>query len=39
LLIDDIEDDSELRRGKKAIHLMYGVDIAVNAGNGKPRQP
>jgi len=33
LLIDDIEDDSELRRGKKAIHLMYGVDIAVNAGN------
>jgi geranylgeranyl pyrophosphate synthase len=34
LVVDDIEDNSELRRGKKCIHLIYGVDIAVNAGNG-----
>jgi geranylgeranyl pyrophosphate synthase len=34
LVVDDIEDASDLRRGKKCIHLIYGVDIAVNAGNG-----
>ncbi len=33
LLIDDIEDGSLKRRGKKAIHLLYGEDIAINAGN------
>jgi len=33
LVVDDIEDASDLRRGKKCIHLIYGVDIAVNAGN------
>ncbi|MFH1780027.1 MAG: polyprenyl synthetase family protein [Candidatus Micrarchaeota archaeon] len=33
LLVDDIEDDSLERRGKKCIHLLYGLDIAVNAGN------
>jgi len=33
LLVDDIEDNSEVRRGKKCIHLIYGVDVAINAGN------
>jgi len=33
LLIDDIEDDSELRRGKPCIHKIFGVDAAINAGN------
>eukprot|EP01124_Arcella_intermedia_P032867 TRINITY_DN774_c0_g1_i1.p1 TRINITY_DN774_c0_g1~~TRINITY_DN774_c0_g1_i1.p1 ORF type:complete len:451 (-),score=78.11 TRINITY_DN774_c0_g1_i1:342-1511(-) len=33
LMIDDVEDDSKLRRGKECIHLLYGVDIAINAGN------
>ncbi len=33
LIIDDIEDGSELRRGKPCIHRMYGTDVAINAGN------
>lgn len=33
LMIDDIEDDSDLRRGEACIHKKYGVDVAVNAGN------
>ncbi len=33
LIIDDIEDDSELRRGKPCIHHIYGTDVAMNAGN------
>eukprot|EP01087_Luapelamoeba_hula_P012747 TRINITY_DN358_c0_g2_i1.p1 TRINITY_DN358_c0_g2~~TRINITY_DN358_c0_g2_i1.p1 ORF type:complete len:360 (+),score=70.05 TRINITY_DN358_c0_g2_i1:121-1200(+) len=33
LVVDDIEDDSKVRRGKECVHLLYGVDIAVNAGN------
>jgi geranylgeranyl pyrophosphate synthase len=33
LIIDDIEDSSELRRGKPCTYRIYGVDIAVNAGN------
>lgn len=33
LIIDDIEDDSLLRRGKQCVHLRYGVDVAINAGN------
>lgn len=33
LVVDDIEDDSEVRRGKKCLHLIYGVDVAINAGN------
>ena len=33
LIVDDIEDESELRRGQPALHLRYGVDIALNAGN------
>lgn len=30
LIADDMEDSSEFRRGKKAIHLVYGHDIATN---------
>jgi len=33
ILVDDIEDDSDLRRGKPCIHKLFGVDVAVNAGN------
>jgi geranylgeranyl pyrophosphate synthase len=33
IMIDDIEDSSKLRRGKKCTHLLYGEDIAINAGN------
>ncbi|MBN2484014.1 MAG: polyprenyl synthetase family protein [Candidatus Omnitrophica bacterium] len=33
LIIDDIEDNSLLRRGDTSIHLKYGTDIAINAGN------
>lgn len=33
LIVDDLEDASLTRRGKPALHLLYGQDIAVNAGN------
>lgn len=33
LIHDDIEDDSDMRRGKPALHKMYGIPIAVNAGD------
>lgn len=33
LIVDDIEDSSELRRGKPCTYRIYGIDIAVNAGN------
>ena len=33
LVIDDIEDLSKSRRSKKTVHLLYGQDIAINAGN------
>lgn len=33
LLVDDIEDKSSFRRGKKSLHLIYGEDIAINTGN------
>jgi len=33
LIIDDIEDQGELRRGKPCIHKIFGIDVAVNAGN------
>jgi geranylgeranyl pyrophosphate synthase len=32
LIIDDIEDKSSYRRGKKCVHLLYGEDISINAG-------
>jgi octaprenyl-diphosphate synthase len=33
LIHDDIEDDSDERRGKPAIHHLYGVDTAINSGS------
>lgn len=33
LIVDDIEDQSELRRGKPCLHKIYGIDIALNVGN------
>ncbi|HYD50957.1 MAG TPA: polyprenyl synthetase family protein [Terriglobales bacterium] len=33
LIIDDIEDDSDLRRGAAALHRRHGVPVALNAGN------
>ena len=33
LVHDDIEDDSEERRGKPALHREYGVPLALNAGD------
>ncbi|HEX9262231.1 MAG TPA: polyprenyl synthetase family protein [Candidatus Bathyarchaeia archaeon] len=33
LIIDDLEDSSDLRRGKPCTYRIYDVDIAVNAGN------
>jgi geranylgeranyl pyrophosphate synthase/predicted secreted hydrolase len=33
LIIDDIQDNSQLRRGKPTLHLQYGTDVAINAGN------
>jgi len=33
LIHDDIEDDSDIRRGKPALHKIYGIPIAVNAGD------
>lgn len=33
LIVDDIEDNSDLRRGKPVLHKIFGVDISVNAGN------
>jgi geranylgeranyl diphosphate synthase, type II len=34
LVHDDVEDDSELRRGAPTLHLQYGRALAVNAGDG-----
>ena len=33
LVHDDIEDESELRRGMPTLHAKHGVPIAVNAGD------
>ncbi|MGX9356886.1 polyprenyl synthetase family protein [Roseobacteraceae bacterium S113] len=33
LIHDDIEDESEERRGQKTLHTMHGVPIALNAGD------
>jgi len=33
LMVDDIEDESELRRGKPCTYRIFGLDIAINAGN------
>jgi geranylgeranyl pyrophosphate synthase len=33
LVVDDIEDSSEMRRGKPCSYKIFGLDISVNAGN------
>jgi len=33
IMIDDIEDASEFRRGRPCTYKIYGLDIAINAGN------
>ena len=33
LIIDDIEDGSCMRRGRPALHVQFGVPLALNAGN------
>ncbi|WP_435097309.1 polyprenyl synthetase family protein [Halarchaeum sp. P4] len=33
IIVDDVEDEAEMRRGEEAIHRRYGQDIALNAGN------
>jgi geranylgeranyl diphosphate synthase, type II len=33
LIHDDIEDASEMRRGKPALHVLHGVPLALNAGD------
>jgi geranylgeranyl diphosphate synthase type II len=34
LIHDDVEDGSELRRGGPALHVLHGIPLAVNAGDG-----
>ncbi|MDR3343326.1 MAG: polyprenyl synthetase family protein [Treponema sp.] len=33
LIHDDIEDNSDERRGQPAIHIRYGIDTAINGGS------
>lgn len=33
LMIDDIEDQSEVRRGKQCTYRLFGLDVAINTGN------
>ncbi|MCX6814375.1 MAG: polyprenyl synthetase family protein [Candidatus Aenigmarchaeota archaeon] len=33
VITDDVEDDGELRRDKPCTHKIFGVDVAINAGN------
>ncbi len=33
IAVDDIEDNSDMRRGKPSMHKIFGEDIAINAGN------
>lgn len=33
LIVDDIEDSADLRRGKPAVHKIFGEDLAINGGN------
>lgn len=33
LIIDDIQDDSLIRRGGPCIHLTHGLDVSINAAN------
>jgi geranylgeranyl pyrophosphate synthase len=33
MIVDDIEDDSPVRRGGPSLHRLFGVPLALNAGN------
>ena len=33
IIVDDVEDNALMRRGEEALHLKYGEDVALNAGN------
>ncbi|MBU0757439.1 MAG: polyprenyl synthetase family protein [Nanoarchaeota archaeon] len=33
LVVDDIEDNSDTRRGHPCMHKKFGLDVAINAGN------
>jgi len=33
ILVDDIQDSAELRRGEPALHRVRGLDVTLNAGN------
>lgn len=33
LIVDDIQDQSAMRRGRPALHVDYGLPVALNAGN------
>jgi len=33
IMVDDVEDLGEMRRGKPCTHKIFGVDVAVNAAN------
>lgn len=33
LIVDDVQDSSDIRRGGKALHHLYGTPLAINAGN------
>jgi geranylgeranyl diphosphate synthase type I len=33
LIVDDVEDQGELRRGKPCLHKIFGIDVALNVGN------
>ncbi|QSW98328.1 polyprenyl synthetase family protein [Haloterrigena alkaliphila] len=33
IIVDDVEDGATIRRGERALHHVYGHDIALNAGN------
>ena len=39
LIVDDLEDSSELRRGKPCTYRIFGVDIAGNGGNARYSLP
>lgn len=34
LIHDDIEDDSQMRRGRPCLHISHGTPLALNAGDG-----
>lgn len=33
IIVDDVEDEAEMRRGEPALHHISGRDVALNAGN------